>query len=182
MCPGWPPGLRPLFLRGEQRRRCLPAKPSEEGGLEELVELRLRAASWRSKSTKRLSLSTMTLSLSPSSSRDSSTCRCNCSFCSCSCSFCWRSRSTSRSALRSRCRSCVRPGPRPSGSEGVTCFVSLPGSAKDQLATVPKLCPAKNQCPEQLPALLPGRYRVTAEATGFKQMKREPVSLAVDQV
>jgi len=31
-------------------------------------------------------------------------------------------------------------------------------------------------------ALLPGRYRVTAEASGFKQMKREPVSLAVDQV
>ena len=31
-------------------------------------------------------------------------------------------------------------------------------------------------------ALLPGRYRVIAEAPGFKQMKREPVILAVDQV
>jgi len=31
-------------------------------------------------------------------------------------------------------------------------------------------------------ALLPGRYRITAEATGFKQIKREPVVLAVDQV
>lgn len=31
-------------------------------------------------------------------------------------------------------------------------------------------------------ALLPGRYRVTAEATGFKQVSREPVVLAVDQV
>jgi hypothetical protein len=31
-------------------------------------------------------------------------------------------------------------------------------------------------------ALLPGRYQVTSEASGFKQMKREPVTLAVDQV
>ncbi|MEO8128740.1 MAG: carboxypeptidase-like regulatory domain-containing protein [Bryobacteraceae bacterium] len=31
-------------------------------------------------------------------------------------------------------------------------------------------------------ALLPGRYRVTAEAPGFKMLKREPVTLAVDQV
>jgi len=31
-------------------------------------------------------------------------------------------------------------------------------------------------------ALLPGRYRIVAEAAGFKQMKREPVILAVDQV
>jgi hypothetical protein len=31
-------------------------------------------------------------------------------------------------------------------------------------------------------ALLPGRYTVTSEATGFKQMKRDSVSLAVDQV
>ena len=31
-------------------------------------------------------------------------------------------------------------------------------------------------------ALLPGRYRVTAEAPGFKLVKREPVRLAVDQV
>ena len=31
-------------------------------------------------------------------------------------------------------------------------------------------------------ALLPGRYRIIAEAPGFKQMKREPVILAVDQV
>ena len=54
MCPGWPPGLRPLFFRGEQRRRCLPSNPSEEGGLEEVVEFRLRTASWRSKSAIRL--------------------------------------------------------------------------------------------------------------------------------
>ena len=31
-------------------------------------------------------------------------------------------------------------------------------------------------------ALLPGSYRITAEATGFKQIKREPVILAVDQI
>ena len=31
------------------------------------------------------------------------------------------------------------------GSEGVTRFVSLPGSAKDQLATVCSECPAKNK-------------------------------------
>ena len=31
-------------------------------------------------------------------------------------------------------------------------------------------------------ALLPGRYRIIAEAPGFKQMKREAVTLAVDQV
>ncbi len=31
-------------------------------------------------------------------------------------------------------------------------------------------------------ALLPGRYRVVSEATGFKQVRREPVILAVDQV
>lgn len=30
--------------------------------------------------------------------------------------------------------------------------------------------------------LLPGRYRVTAEAQGFKQVKREPITLAIDQV
>ncbi len=31
-------------------------------------------------------------------------------------------------------------------------------------------------------ALLPGRYRVTSEAMGFKQTRRESVSLAVDQI
>src|SRR5260370_478125 len=31
-------------------------------------------------------------------------------------------------------------------------------------------------------ALLPGRYRVTAEAAGFKQVKHDLVTLAVDQV
>jgi hypothetical protein len=31
-------------------------------------------------------------------------------------------------------------------------------------------------------ALLPGTYRVTAEASGFKQLKREQINLAVDQV
>src|SRR5229473_2820548 len=31
-------------------------------------------------------------------------------------------------------------------------------------------------------ALLPGRYRVVTEASGFKQVKREPVNLAIDQV
>ena len=31
-------------------------------------------------------------------------------------------------------------------------------------------------------ALLPGRYQVAAEALGFKQIKRGPVSLAIDQV
>ena len=31
-------------------------------------------------------------------------------------------------------------------------------------------------------SLLPGTYRITAEAAGFKQIKREPVVLAVDQV
>ncbi len=31
-------------------------------------------------------------------------------------------------------------------------------------------------------ALLPGAYRVSSEATGFKQIKREPITLAVDQV
>ena len=31
-------------------------------------------------------------------------------------------------------------------------------------------------------ALLPGRYRITSEAIGFKQIRREPVTLAVDQI
>jgi hypothetical protein len=31
-------------------------------------------------------------------------------------------------------------------------------------------------------SLLPGRYRITAEAAGFKQAAREPVTLAIDQV
>ena len=31
-------------------------------------------------------------------------------------------------------------------------------------------------------ALLPGRYEVTAEAPGFKQLRRGPFTLAVDQV
>src|ERR1035441_4792662 len=31
-------------------------------------------------------------------------------------------------------------------------------------------------------ALLPGRYEVTAERAGFKQIKRGPITLAVDQV
>src|ERR1035437_6351384 len=87
----------------------------------------------------------MALSLSASSCWDSSICRCNCSFCSCSCSFCWRSRSLSRSALRSRCRSCPRPEPCPGGSESFARFVSLTGSAKDQLAMVCSFCPAENK-------------------------------------
>jgi hypothetical protein len=31
-------------------------------------------------------------------------------------------------------------------------------------------------------ALFPGRYRVTAEAAGFKQVRREPITLAIDQI
>src|SRR5258708_20880996 len=31
-------------------------------------------------------------------------------------------------------------------------------------------------------ALLPGAYRVVTEASGFKQLKREPVHLAIDQL
>src|SRR5437588_4122889 len=48
-CPSWPPGLRWLLCL-RPRGLCSPAKPSEEGGLEELVEFRLRSASCRSKS------------------------------------------------------------------------------------------------------------------------------------
>ena len=31
-------------------------------------------------------------------------------------------------------------------------------------------------------ALLPGRYEVTAEVPGFRQVKRGPVTLAIDQI
>ena len=31
-------------------------------------------------------------------------------------------------------------------------------------------------------SLFPGKYRITTDATGFKQVKREPVTLAIDQV
>src|SRR5664280_1603175 len=48
-CPGWPPGFR-LLLLFRPRGLCSPANPSEEGGLEELVEFFFRPASCRSKS------------------------------------------------------------------------------------------------------------------------------------
>jgi hypothetical protein len=56
--------LRPLFFRGEQRRRCVPAKPSEEGGLEELVEFFLRVVSWRCRSAICFSASAICFSAS----------------------------------------------------------------------------------------------------------------------
>src|ERR1019366_5836039 len=48
-CPGWAPGLR-LLLCLRPRGLCSPASPSEEGGLEELVEFFFRPASCRSRS------------------------------------------------------------------------------------------------------------------------------------
>src|SRR5439155_14898614 len=48
-CPGWPPGFRWLLCL-RPRGLCSPAKPSEEGGLEEFVEFLLRRASCRSRS------------------------------------------------------------------------------------------------------------------------------------
>jgi hypothetical protein len=47
--PGWPPGLRRLFLR-RPRSRWRPAKPSDDGGFEDVVEFCWRSASCRSKS------------------------------------------------------------------------------------------------------------------------------------
>ena len=62
--PGCPPGLRRLFLR-RARRRCSPANPSEDGGLEELVEFCLRSANCRSKSAICFSFSPICFSFSP---------------------------------------------------------------------------------------------------------------------
>src|ERR1039457_6458662 len=91
MCPGWPPGLRPLFFLGELRRRCAPARPSEEGGLEELVEFFLRVASCRSRSAICFWASVICFSASAICRSRSTTCsrsfsisrRC-CSTCRCS--------------------------------------------------------------------------------------------------
>src|ERR1019366_3931196 len=48
-CPGWPPGFR-LLLCFRPRVLGSPANPSEEGGLEELVEFFSRPASCRFRS------------------------------------------------------------------------------------------------------------------------------------
>jgi hypothetical protein len=84
MCPGCAPGLRPLFFRGEQRRRCVPARPSEEGGLEEWVEFFLRAASCRSRSAICFSASAIRRSRSDTWSRSFSISHCCRSTCRCS--------------------------------------------------------------------------------------------------
>ena len=51
-CPGWPPRRRRLFVR-RPRSRCRPARPSDEGGFDVVVEFCCRNASCRSKSAIR---------------------------------------------------------------------------------------------------------------------------------
>src|SRR6516164_9025765 len=82
-CPGCPPGLRRLFLC-RPRWRGAPANPSEEGGLEELLEFCFRNASCRSRST-------ICFSFSPS-----------CFCCSRTCLSSSATRSRRRSSSRSR--------------------------------------------------------------------------------
>src|SRR4051794_30984237 len=68
--PGWPPGLRRLFFLLLPRRRCSPAKPSEEGGLEEVTEFCSRSANFRSSSAICFWASRRPCSFSSSSSRN----------------------------------------------------------------------------------------------------------------
>jgi hypothetical protein len=79
-CPGCPPGLRRLFLRRLPRSRCSPAIPSEEGGLDDVVEFCCRSASLRSRSAICFSASAIFLSRSISSSRSLSISRIKRSF------------------------------------------------------------------------------------------------------
>src|ERR1039458_964180 len=84
-CPGWAPGLR-LLLCFRPRGLCSPASPSEEGGLEELVEFFFRPASCRSRSAICFSASAICFSCSGALGRSSSFSRSSRSFSRYSCS------------------------------------------------------------------------------------------------
>lgn len=97
-CPGWPgcpPGRRRLLPR-RPRSRCRPARPSEDGGFDVIIEFCCRNASWRSRSATRFASSSKRRSRSATASRSRS--------------FSCCSRSTPRASPDGRLRRCIDSG------------------------------------------------------------------------